>query len=410
MHLILFQSLEYQMGSQVPIWSSVPEFGPCLKAKAFPPPFSLEQTRTMWWTFTICTIIRKAFRLWRYAVSILAVTGYVADFGSFQSSDYQVDRLFNMDSTTEEIYEELVVDLVPYAWNGGVGTLFAYGQTGSGKTFTISRVEELVAETIMNGNLEGEREVYMTIIDLAGNAAFDLLNEREPIFVREDSLGATQMVGAQEDQVFNVDDMRALVERATSFRRTAPTLMNPASSRSHAICRIRIRDTANGSDGLLYLVDLAGSEAARDVAVHGADRMRETKQINISLSVLKDCIRAKAEADTATTLDREKLGQKVPHIPFRQSALTRLLKHVFDPASTRACRTIVIACVNPSLADVGPTKNTLRFAELLRVLVPVTDEGGTESKSATHWTNTQLKDWIKENVSWPHMPHHHLEP
>lgn len=304
-----------------------------------------------------------------------------------------------MNSTTEEIYEELVVDLVPYAWNGGVGTLFAYGQTGSGKTFTVSRVEELIAETIMNGNLEGEREVYMTIIDLAGNAAFDLLNEREPISLREDSLGETQMVGAQENQVFNVEDMRALVERATSFRRTAPTLKNPASSRSHAICRIKIRNTANGSDGLLYLVDLAGSEAARDVAVHGADRMRETKQINISLSVLKDCIRAKAETDTATNMNREKPGQKLPHIPFRQSALTRVLKHVFDPASTRACRTVVIACVNPSLADVGPTKNTLRFAELLRVLVPVSDESDTERKSAMHWTNTQLKEWIKENVS-----------
>ncbi|KAJ4356070.1 uncharacterized protein N0V89_004097 [Didymosphaeria variabile] len=316
-----------------------------------------------------------------------------------KSSDYQVDKLFNMDSATEEIYKELVVDLVPYAWNGGVGTLFAYGQTGSGKTFTVSRVEGLIAETMMNGKFEGKREVYMTIIDLAGNAAFDLLNEREPISLREDSLGATQLVGAQENQVFNVDDMKAVVERATSLRRTAPTLKNPASSRSHAICRIRIRNTENGSDGLLYMVDLAGSEAARDVAVHGADRMRETKQINISLSVLKDCIRAKAEADTATTLHRERLGPKVPHIPFRQSALTRVLKHVFDPASTRGCKTIVIACVNPSLADVGSTKNTLRFAELLRVLVPLTDESDTEKQSAMHWTNMQLREWIKENVS-----------
>lgn len=316
-----------------------------------------------------------------------------------QSSDYQVDRLFSMESTTEEIYEELVVGLVPYAWNGGVGTLFTYGQTGSGKTFTISGIEDLIAETIMNGNLEGEREVYMTIIDLAGNAAFDLLNEREPIYLREDSFGITQIVGAQESRVLNVDDMRAVVERATSFRRTAPTLKNPASSRSHAICRIRIKNPANGVDGLLYLVDLAGSEAARDVALHGADRMRETKQINISLSVLKDCIREKAQADIATCLDREELGTKVPHIPFRQSALTRVLKHVFDPASMRACRTIVIACVNPSLADVGPTKNTLRFAELLRVPIPVADESGVERKSAMHWTNNQLKEWIKESVS-----------
>ncbi|OAF99795.1 P-loop containing nucleoside triphosphate hydrolase protein [Paraphaeosphaeria sporulosa] len=317
-----------------------------------------------------------------------------------KSSDYQVDRLFNMNSTTKEIYEELVVDLVPYAWNGGVGTLFAYGQTGSGKTFTVSKVEEFVGETLMNGNLDGKREVYITIIDLAGNAAFDLLNEREPISLREDASGATQMVGAQENQVFSVDDMRTMVERATSFRRTAPTLKNPASSRSHAICRIRIKNTVNGSDGMLYLVDLAGSEAARDVAVHGADRMRETKQINISLSALKDCIRAKAQSDNAATLGKEKLGQKVPHIPFRQSALTRVLKHVFDPASTRECRTIVIACVNPSLADVGPTKNTLRFAELLRVSIPVKEED-TERKTAMHWTNAQLKEWIKENSGNP---------
>ncbi|KAF2114049.1 P-loop containing nucleoside triphosphate hydrolase protein [Lophiotrema nucula] len=317
-----------------------------------------------------------------------------------RSNDYQVDRLFHSDSTTEEIYEDLVAGLVLFAWNGGIGTLFAYGQTGSGKTFTISRLEELVAETLMNGNLEGEREIYVTIIDLAGNAAFDLLGDREPISLLEDSCGITQMVGAVEHPVLDVEDMKALVERATSFRRTAPTLKNSASSRSHAICRIRIRNMEDGPDGLLYLIDLAGSEGARDVAAHGADRMRETRQINISLSVLKDCIRRKAQADTTTSLNRGKPGQKLPHIPFRQSALTRVLKHVFDPAGARACRTVVIACVNPSLADVGPTKNTLRFAEMLRVL-PTTNETSADRKSAMHWTNAQLKEWIRANCGTP---------
>ncbi|KAF2498591.1 P-loop containing nucleoside triphosphate hydrolase protein [Lophium mytilinum] len=318
-----------------------------------------------------------------------------------RSNDYQVDRLFHPKSTTEEIYEDLVADLVPFAWNGGIGTLFAYGQTGSGKTFTVNRLEELVADTLMNGNLEGEREIYMTIIDLAGNAAFDLLSDRKPISLLEDSLGITQMVGAVEHPVLDMEDMRALIERATSFRRTAPTLKNPASSRSHAICRIRIWNRADGSDGLLYLIDLAGSEGARDVAAHGADRMREARQINISLSVLKDCIRGKAEADTATSLKGEKLGQKLPHVPFRQSALTRVLKHVFDPAGARACRTVVIACVNPSLADVGPTKNTLRFAEMLRVPGPATNETSADRKSAIQWTNTQLREWIRANCGTP---------
>jgi kinesin family protein 2/24 len=193
----------------------------------------------------------------------------VADFGHFQSFDYQVDRLFLPESTTEEIYKDLVADLVPFAWNGGIGTLFAYGQTGSGKTFTVGRLEQLVAETLMDRSLEGlgRREVYINIVDLAENAAFDLLGERKAISLLEDSFGDTQMVGANEYQVYNIEEMENLIKQGTSFRQTAPTIKNDASSRSHAICRIRIRDPATNSNGILYLIDLAGSEGARDVAM-----------------------------------------------------------------------------------------------------------------------------------------------
>lgn len=147
--------------------------------------------------------------------------------------------------------------------------------------------------------------------------------------------------------------------QAAIYRLTEATFSNDTSSRSHSICRIRIKDLSTSTtDGLLYLVDLAGSEAARDIATHGADRMRETREINMSLSVLKDCIRGKAEMEAQ---------EKKVYIPIRQSALTRILKHVFDPRSGRESKTVVIACVNPSLADVNPTKNTLRYAEMLRV-------------------------------------------
>ncbi|KAH7083997.1 P-loop containing nucleoside triphosphate hydrolase protein [Paraphoma chrysanthemicola] len=333
-------------------------------------------------------------------VDVLDLYNHPRSVPVLRSSDYQVDRLYDSTSTTDEIYDDLVHDLVPFAWSGGIGTLFAYGQTGSGKTFTISRLEELVAETLMKGSLEGGRDIYMTFIELAGNAAFDLLSGREPISLLQDSDGTTQMVGVEEHQVSSLDDMSALVDRANSFRRTEPTLKNPVSSRSHAICRIRIQNSSDGSDGLLYLIDLAGSESARDVAVHGADRMRETKQINISLSVLKDCIRGKAQANAAPS------GQKPPHIPFRQSALTRVMKHVFDPASSRPCKTVVIACVTPSLADVGPSKNTLRFAEMLRVSGPAGHESDAEhkteeKKTAMTWSNAELRQWIKENSGTP---------
>lgn len=221
----------------------------------------------------------------------------------------------------------------------------------------------------MDGAVDGEQEVYISICDLAGKSAFDLLASREPVSVLQDASGATQLAGAVEHRVYERGEVLDLLDEAASFRHTASTLKNDASSRSHSICRIRIKNPTSSQtgDGLLYLVDLAGSEAARDIAEHGADRMRETREINMSLSVLKDCVRGKAEAD----LRRRSGRPKQVRLPIRQSTLTRVLKHVFDPEETRTCRTVVIACVNPNLADVGPTKNTLRYAEMLRVPVPI---------------------------------------
>lgn len=66
----------------------------------------------------------------------------------------------------------MVHPLIPWAWDGNVGTLFAYGQTGSGKTFTISGLERLVARSLFDGRLEGERNIYLAMFELAGNSAY----------------------------------------------------------------------------------------------------------------------------------------------------------------------------------------------------------------------------------------------
>ena len=231
----------------------------------------------------------------------------------------------------------------------------------------------------------------------------DLLNSRKVIQVLEDSLGVTQLVGALEHQVENKESLLGYIESAASFRKSAQTLKNDDSSRSHAICRIRIKNPAlpAAEDGLLYMVDLAGSEAARDVSNHGADRMRETREINASLSVLKDCIRGRAEADAKpfTVVKGRAVAAKKPHVPFRQSTLTKVLKHLFDAATTRSCKTAVVACVNPSFLDVGASKNTLRYAETLRVLVPKSNEVQYNPAVPVTWSNERLREWIDRNVS-----------
>uniref|UniRef100_A0AAY5EGP1 Kinesin motor domain-containing protein n=1 Tax=Electrophorus electricus TaxID=8005 RepID=A0AAY5EGP1_ELEEL len=47
--------------------------------------------------------------------------------------EFQFDRIFSMDSTQEEVFQELIQS----AMDGFNVCIFAYGQTGSGKTFTM---------------------------------------------------------------------------------------------------------------------------------------------------------------------------------------------------------------------------------------------------------------------------------
>lgn len=240
----------------------------------------------------------------------------------------------------------------------------------------------------------------------------DLLNSRQPVSILEDSFGVIQLAGAQEKFSDSVDGLLGHIQEAALSRLTESTLKNDVSSRSHSICRLRIQTPGTAAeDGLLYMIDLAGSEAARDVASHGADRMRETREINVSLSVLKDCIRGKVEANAAALAalsgpKSERTKVQKPHIPFRRSALTKVLKHVFDPNGMRTCKTVVIACINPSIVDVGASKNTLRYAEMLRVSLPKTGQESAAGDSAAPgtWSNEKLRRWIDQNVSFKSSP------
>lgn len=200
------------------------------------------------------------------------------------------------------------------------------------------------------------------------------------------------MSGALELEVCSSDELLQLIEQATAYRKTASTEKNSGSSRSHAVCRLRITDpVANDrDDGYLYLIDLAGSEAARDIFDHSADRMKETREINMSLSVLKDCIRSIADANVSKS--------KKSYVPFRQSTLTKTLKHVFDPSGARQCKTAVLACVNPSFLDTGATKNTLRYAEMLFVAPPTHKQVDYSPSVPMTWSNKDVRHYITTKV------------
>ncbi|KAJ6752263.1 hypothetical protein OIU85_002668 [Salix viminalis] len=84
------------------------------------------------------------------------------------------------------------------------------------------------------------------------------------------------------------------------------TNANEHSSRSHCVHCVMVKgeNLFNGEckRNKLWLVDLAGSERIAQTEVQG-ERLKETQNINKSLSALGDVISA--------------LATKSPHIPFR---------------------------------------------------------------------------------------------
>lgn len=101
-------------------------------------------------------------------------------------------------------------------------------------------------------------------------------------------------------------------------------------------------------------------------------------------------------------------GKRAPkaHIPFRSSVLTKVLKHVFDVNGNRYCKTAVLACVKPNATDAGASKNTLRYAELLRVPVPPSKPAKYNPRIPSTWSHEELVSWIASNVSQTQMQNH----
>jgi len=103
-------------------------------------------------------------------------------------------------------------------------------------------------------------------------------------------------------------------------------LTSERSSRSHSVFTLRIsgKNLASGDscEGSLNLVDLAGSERLeKSGAGNDKDRLKETQNINRSLSALGDVIAALGEKGD---------GKSDKHIPYRNSKVTLILDRQID--------------------------------------------------------------------------------
>ncbi|KAI5061018.1 hypothetical protein GOP47_0023523 [Adiantum capillus-veneris] len=297
----------------------------------------------------------------------------------------QVDRTFTFDKVfgpqaqQQDLYEQAIVPIVNEVLEGFNCTIFAYGQTGTGKTYTmegngrktkdgtmpvdagvIPRAVQQIVDTLEAQNAEYSMKV--TFLELYNEEITDLLapediaraledrQQKKPLALMEDGKGGVLVRGLEEEIVYSANEIYNLLERGSAKRRTAETLLNKQSSRSHSIFSITIHikeATPEGEDlmkcGKLNLVDLAGSEnISRSGARDG--RAREAGEINKSLLTLGRVITA--------------LVEHLGHIPYRDSKLTRLLRDSLG-GKTKTC---IIATVSPSVHCLEETLSTLDYA------------------------------------------------
>lgn len=273
-----------------------------------------------------------------------------------------------------DVYNAVASPLLDEVLAGYNCTVFAYGQTGTGKTFTMEglsndpaihwqsdttagliprALSHLFDELRMMGSQE--YSVRVSFLELYNEELFDLLSPTEDaskirIFEDASKKGAVIIHGLEEVIVHNKTEVYKILEKGSERRQTAATLMNAQSSRSHTVFSITVHikeNTVDGEEllktGKLNLVDLAGSEnVGRSGAVDR--RAREAGNINQSLLTLGRVITA--------------LVERTPHIPYRESKLTRLLQESLGGRT----KTSIIATISPASVNLEETLSTLDYA------------------------------------------------
>ncbi|XP_065528004.1 kinesin-like protein KIF11 [Lathamus discolor] len=300
-------------------------------------------------------------------------TGGVTDKTSRKT--YTFDMVFGGQAKQIDVYRSVVCPILDEVIMGYNCTVFAYGQTGTGKTFTMEgerspneeytweedplagiiprTLHQIFEKLTENGS---EFSVKVSLLEIYNEELFDLLNptpdvgERLQMFDDPRNKRGVIIKGLEEITVHNKNEVYQILERGAAKRTTAATYMNAYSSRSHSVFSITIHmkeTTIDGEElvkiGKLNLVDLAGSEnIGRSGAVD--KRAREAGNINQSLLTLGRVITA--------------LVERAPHIPYRESKLTRILQ---DSLGGRT-KTSIIATVSPASISLEETLSTLEYA------------------------------------------------
>ncbi|KAJ3929696.1 MAG: kinesin-domain-containing protein, partial [Lentinula lateritia] len=299
-------------------------------------------------------------------------TGTKTGTTQVQNSQTAFHTAFGPDTTQLELFDTAVAPHLAPLLKGHTLTILAYGPTSSGKTHTmegspaepgiIPRSVGVLFEMSEEGKESGmisSFEVHMSYLELYKDDAFDLLvsqRTHEKLPIRTNAKGETFVVGLTRVPIKSFDDWKNVFRTASQNRTTGATLLNRASSRSHAMLSIEVELIAAPTsetremtyNGKINLVDLAGSENNKHTgnSLANPTRLAESAAINKSLSTLGQVVHA--------------LNTGASRIPYRDSNLTRLLSASLGGKALG--KTILLCNLAPGVKFRSDVLNTLNFA------------------------------------------------
>ncbi|KAL0263168.1 kinesin-like nuclear fusion protein [Diplodia seriata] len=278
------------------------------------------------------------------------------------TNPFTFDRVFGPGSQNAEVFDE-ISQLVQSALDGYNVCIFCYGQTGSGKTFTMSSVDGMIPRAVKQiyetaQGLEEKGWKYRMegqFVEVYNENLNDLLGKTEELDkkkleIRHDpAKKQTTITDVTTVALDSPDRVQEMLSSASRNRSVAATMANSRSSRSHSVFILKLKGensiTGERSEGTLNLVDLAGSERLSHSGATG-DRLKETQNINRSLSCLGDVIGALGS------------GKEGAHVPYRNSKLTYLLQYSLGGNS----KTLMFVMISPLQPHLHETITSLKFA------------------------------------------------